>query len=112
MYNLPITEKKYTLADLIRLGYSVGSATTSYYRNLPSENQQPFYLDSTNNRYRVHHGLAGAILSCICLIGMCSEDNSIKELSAVGFGIGTALVEDDISDIDRWIPDLLALSYP
>lgn len=102
-----IKAKRNTAANLFKFGHLIGTTATDYYRNLPPENKQPFYLDTTNNKYRLHHGLAGLVLSGICLIGVCSDDDSIKALSVMGLGVGTALIEDDIGDIDRWLPDLL-----
>ena len=104
-----IENKTNTAANMFKFGRLIDTVATDYYRNLPPENQQPFYLDTANNRYRVHHGLAGLVLSSICLIGMCSDDGSIKALSAVGLGIGTALIEDDIEDIDKWFSDFFSV---
>lgn len=100
MEKMPVAE------NLFKFGRMIGTAATTYYRNLPAESQRPFYLDTTNSKERVHHGLAGLILTGICLIGANSDDDTIKSLSAIGLGIGTTLIEDDIGDIDRWIWDL------
>jgi uncharacterized membrane protein len=100
-----IEAKRNTVANLFEFGHLIGTATTDYYKNLPPENQQPFYLDAANNKYRVHHGLAGLVLSGICLVGMCFDNDSIKALSVIGLGVGTALIKDDIGDIDIWFSD-------
>jgi hypothetical protein len=90
----------------VKLGYIIGACLTSWYRNLPAENRQPFYIDTVNKRGRVHHGLAGAVFGTICLIGASSNDDTTKILSEIGLGVSSALIEDDKEDANRWLTDL------
>ena len=94
------------LSSLAKVGYDMGRIVTGLHSLLPEENKQPFYLDNVNKRYRVHSGIAGIGLTFICLLGRNSEDETIRELSEIGLGLGAAMIEADKDNMDRWLPDL------
>ena len=81
-----LVKNKKNLSPQMREGVDFGNLLTTLWRL--QKNPDKIYLGD----YRIHHGLAGSLLT---LAGLYYKDDFFT-------GLGSTVAYDDINDIDHW----------